>query len=50
MIFFFYLPTKIFVVGVSHIQRLGGEGVGLYLHIGPSDLVDEAGFTNIRKA
>ena len=44
------LPTQVLVVGVTHVQGLGGEGVGLNFDIRSGDLVDEAGFTNIRKA
>ena len=44
------LPAKILVVGVSDVQRLGGEGVRLNLHVGPGDLVDEAGLADVGKA
>ena len=43
------LPPQILVVGVAHEERLGGEGVGLHLHISSRDLVDEAGLANIGK-
>merc|ERR1719219_2112225 len=41
------LPSQIFVVRVSDVQTLGGEGVGLHLNIGSRDLVDEAGLANV---
>ena len=44
-----YLPSQIFVVCVSNVQGLCGEGVGLHLHICSGDLVDETGFTHIRE-
>ena len=44
-----YLPPQIFVVRVSDVQTLGGEGVGLHLHISSRDLVDEAGLANVRE-
>ena len=45
-----YLPSQVFVVGVSDIQTLGGEGIGLNLNISSGDLVNEAGLANIRKS
>ena len=45
-----YLPSQIFVVSVSDVETLGGEGVGLDLNIGSRDLVDEAGLANVRKS
>merc|ERR1719369_2081676 len=46
----YYLPTQIFVVGMSNIQRFCGESIGLYLHIGSSNLIYEARFSNIWKS
>ena len=42
-----HLPSEILVVSVSHIQALGGEGVGLDLDIRTGDFVDEAGLADI---
>ena len=44
-----HLPAEVLVVRVSHVETLGGEGVGLNLHIRPRDLVDEAGLANVRE-
>ena len=41
------LPTQVLVVSVTHVQRLGGEGVGLNFNIGSGDLVDEAGLADV---
>ena len=35
---------------MSYIQRLGGEGVWLHLHISSGDLVYEAGLANVRES
>lgn len=43
-----YLPSNAFIVSMTYIQRLGGEGVGLYIYISVGDVVGERGFTNIR--
>ena len=45
-----YLPPQIFVVRVSDVQTLGGEGVWLDLHISSRDLVDEAGLADVRES
>merc|ERR1719219_3113124 len=45
-----HLPPQIFVVRVSDVQTLGGEGVGLHLHISSRDLVDEAGLADVRES
>ena len=45
-----YLPPQIFVVRVSDVQTLGGEGVRLHLHISSRDLVDEAGLADVRES
>ena len=42
-----HLPPEILVVSVTHIQALGGEGVGLDLDIRTGDLIDEAGLADI---
>ena len=42
-----HLPSEILVVSVSHIQALGGEGVGLDLDIRTGDFVYEAGLADI---
>ena len=44
-----HLPAEVLVVRVTHVETLGGEGVGLNLHIGSRDLVDEAGLANVRE-
>ena len=44
-----HLPSEILVVSVTHIQALGGEGVGLDLDIRTGDLIDEAGLADIRE-
>ena len=36
-----YLPAKIFEVCMPHIERLGGEGIGLDINVCSSYLVDE---------
>ena len=35
---------------MAHVERLGGEGVGLHLHVRSGDLVDEAGLAHVREA
>ena len=44
-----HLPAEVLVVRVTHVETLGGEGVGLNLHIGSRDLVDKAGLANVRE-
>ena len=44
------LPTQVLVVGVTHVQGLGGKGVGLNFDIGSGDLVDETGLANVGEA
>ena len=43
-----HLPAEILAVSVSYIQRLGGEGVWLDLHVSSGDLVYEARLANVR--
>ena len=45
-----HLPAEVLVVRVTHVETLGGEGVGLNLHIGSRDLVDEAGLADVRES
>mmetsp|Transcript_19433 Transcript_19433/g.74612 ORF Transcript_19433/g.74612 Transcript_19433/m.74612 type:complete len:651 (-) Transcript_19433:57-2009(-) len=42
------LPWSVLVVSVSDEERLGGEGVGLNVDVGPGDLVDEAALAHVR--
>ena len=42
-----YLPAKIFEVCVTHIERLGGEGIGLDINVCSGYLVDETRFSDI---
>ena len=44
-----YLPSQIFVVRVTNVETLRGEGIRLNLNIGSRDLVDEAGLANVWK-
>ena len=45
-----HLPAEVAVVHVADEERLGGEGVGLDLHVRPGDLVHEAGFPHVGEA
>ena len=45
-----YLPSQIFVVRVSDVQTLGGEGVRLNFNVGSGDFVDETGLANVWKS
>ena len=42
-----HLPPQVLVVSVSHIQRLGGEGVRLHLHIGAGYVVYKRGLADV---
>lgn len=42
-----HLEPSSLVVGVAYVQGLGGEGVGLNLHIGLADAVDETGLAHV---
>lgn len=42
------LPSNMFIIGMTYIQTLGGERIGLYIYIGVGDIVGETGFTYIR--
>ena len=44
-----HLPASILVIGVTHKQILGCESIRLHIHIGVGDIIDEAGFANIRE-
>mmetsp|Transcript_5471 Transcript_5471/g.9261 ORF Transcript_5471/g.9261 Transcript_5471/m.9261 type:complete len:659 (+) Transcript_5471:197-2173(+) len=44
------LPSGVLVVGVAHEETLGGEGVGLHVHVGIGHVVDEAGLADVRVA
>lgn len=41
------LEAETVVVGVTDVEGLGGEGVGLDFHVGLADRVDEAGLADI---
>lgn len=41
------LEPETVVVGVADVEGLGGEGVGLHLHVGLADGVDEAGLADV---
>ena len=45
-----HLPAQVAVVHVADKERLGGEGVGLDLHVRPGHLVHEAGLPHVGKA
>ena len=44
------LPTQVLVVGMTHVQGLGSEGIGLDFNIGSGDFVDEAGLAHVGEA
>lgn len=45
-----YLPAEVSVVHVAHVERLGGEGVGLHLDVSSRHLIHEAGLAHIGEA
>mmetsp|Transcript_14126 Transcript_14126/g.28156 ORF Transcript_14126/g.28156 Transcript_14126/m.28156 type:complete len:518 (-) Transcript_14126:837-2390(-) len=45
-----HLPAQIAVVGVSHVQTLGGERVRLHVHVRARHLVHEARFAHVGRA
>ena len=45
-----HLPAQVLVVGVTDVERLGGERVGLHLDVGERDLVEKARLAHVGKA
>ena len=41
------LPASVLIVGVTHEQILSRKGIGLHVHVGIRNIVDEAGFANV---
>mmetsp|Transcript_65566 Transcript_65566/g.75425 ORF Transcript_65566/g.75425 Transcript_65566/m.75425 type:complete len:258 (+) Transcript_65566:1410-2183(+) len=42
-----HLPSHVVVISMTHIQRFGGESVGLNLYVGIGDDVHETGLTHV---
>ena len=41
------LPAEVLIVGVSHVEGLGGESIGLDFHVGPSNTIHKGRFSDI---
>mmetsp|Transcript_6888 Transcript_6888/g.42026 ORF Transcript_6888/g.42026 Transcript_6888/m.42026 type:complete len:405 (+) Transcript_6888:608-1822(+) len=42
------LPSEVSIVCMADVERLGGEGVGLHVHVGSGHFVEEAALSHVR--